>query len=87
MTEGLFLTKLILKKHGTAQLEGMGECISLVCKLAQIMSKDNLAVMASIREEHVEHEGRRDINPKITVLLKKSEQFDKLTQSLTLKDS
>ena len=87
LTEGLFLTKLILKKHGDAQLEGMGECISLVCKLTQILNKDNLAVTSSIREENVEHEGRREINPKITVVLKKSAAFDKLTEGLTLKDS
>jgi len=87
LTEGLFLTKLILKKHGTAQIEGMGECISLVAKLSQILSKDNLAVITKIREENIEREGRREINPKITVSLKKSADFDKLTDGLTLREN
>ena len=69
LNEGLFLSKLVLKKHGSVQIEGMGECISLVFKFGQILSKNGLASIKSIREENVEREGRREINPKITILL------------------
>ena len=43
LNQGLFLCKIILKKHGSVQIEGMGECISLVAKLAQILTKNDLA--------------------------------------------
>lgn len=69
LNEGLFLSKLVLKKHGSVQIEGMGECISLVFKFGQILSKNGLANIKTIREENVEREGRREINPKITILL------------------
>lgn len=76
---------MVLKKHATVQIEGMGECISLAFKFAQILSKNGLANIQAIREENVEREGRREINPKITIVLKKSADFDKLTEGLVLK--
>ena len=86
LNQGIFLSKLILKKHGDLQLEGMGECISLVFKLSQILSKNGYASLVTIAEENIEREGRREINPKITIKLKKSAQFDKLTEGLTLRE-
>lgn len=85
LNEGIFLSKLILKKHRDVQIEGMGECISLVCKLGQILSKNGLATLTNIREENIDREGRREINPKITLCLKASNNFDKLTEGLVLK--
>lgn len=87
LNQGLFLSKLVLKKHGSVQIEGMGECISLAFKFAQILSKNGYAAIQTIREENVEREGRKEINPKITILLKKSAEFDKLTEGLTLRDN
>jgi hypothetical protein len=87
LNEGLFLSKLVLKKHGDIQIEGMGECISLVFKFAQILSKNGLANIKTIREENVEREGKREINPKITIILTKSAGFDKLTEGLTLREN
>lgn len=87
LNEGIFLSKLILLKHGKVQIEGMGECISLVCKLGQILSKNGLANIQSIREENIEREGRKEINPKITITLNKSANFEKLTEGLTLKQN
>lgn len=85
LNQGLFLTKLVLKKHGSAQIEGMGETISLVSKFAQILVKDNLASITNIRSENVERGDRKAINPKLVVTLKKSADFDKLTEGLVLK--
>lgn len=85
LNQGLFLTKLVLKKHGSAQIEGMGETISLVSKFAQILVKDNLASISNIRSENVERGDRKAINPKLVVTLKKSADFDKLTEGLVLK--
>jgi hypothetical protein len=45
-----------MKKHGTVQIEGMGECISLVAKLSQILSKNGLASTQKITSENVERE-------------------------------
>ena len=86
LNQGLFLAKLILKKHGNIQIEGMGECISLVFKTAQILSKNGLANITQIKEENIEREGRKEINPKINVILTKSAEFDKMTEGLTLKE-
>lgn len=49
----MFLSKLVLKKHGTVQLEAMGECISLAFKFAQILAKNNYATIQTIREENI----------------------------------
>ena len=87
LNQGLFLSKLILKKHGDLQVEGMGECISLVFKTAQILSKNGLASISAIKEENIEREGRKGINPKVSVVLKKSADFDKLTEGLTLREN
>jgi hypothetical protein len=87
LNEGLFLSKLVLKKHGNVQLEGMGECISLAFKFAQVLSKNGYATIQSIKEENVEREGRREINPKITLLLSKSANFEKLTEGIVLRDN
>ena len=64
----------------------MGECISLVFKTAQILSKKGLANITRIQEENVERESRKEINPKITVKLTKGKDFDRLTEGLTLKE-
>ena len=87
LNEGIFLSKLILKKHGSVQIEGMGESISFAFKFGQILSKNGLANIKSIREENVEREGRKGINPKITLLLEKSANFDNLTKDLILRSN
>jgi len=87
LNQGLFLSKLVLKKHGDIHIEAMGECISLAFKMAQILSKNGYATIQSIREENVEREERASINPKINLLLKKSANFDKLTEGLTLREN
>lgn len=87
LNQGLFLSKLVLKKHGDIHIEAMGECISLAFKMSQILSKNGYATIQSIREENVEREERSSINPKITVVLKKSPAFDKLTEGLTLREN
>ena len=59
LNQGIFLSKLILKKHEKVQIEGMGECISLVFKTSQILSKNGLANISQIKEENIEREGRK----------------------------
>jgi DNA-binding XRE family transcriptional regulator len=86
LNQGIFLCKLILKKHGSLQLEGMGECISLAFKIAQVLSKNDYAAIQAIQEENIERESRKEINPKITVKLNKSAQFDKLTEDIKLRE-
>jgi hypothetical protein len=77
LAQGLFICKIIMKKHGTVQVEGMGESISLVAKLSQILAKDGLAVVQSVQSLNVGEE--RSINPKLAIKLGKSAKFDELT--------
>lgn len=53
LNQGLFLCKLIMKKHGSVQIEGMGETISLVAKYGQLLAKNGLAVVKSLSTENV----------------------------------
>lgn len=85
LNQGLFLSKIILKKHGTIQIEGMGECISLVAKLSQILTKNGLATTTKVSSDNVQREGSRAINPKLTIKMIKSANFDKLTEDIVLK--
>eukprot|EP00178_Gracilaria_changii_P012911 TRINITY_DN3635_c0_g1_i1.p1 TRINITY_DN3635_c0_g1~~TRINITY_DN3635_c0_g1_i1.p1 ORF type:complete len:107 (-),score=24.48 TRINITY_DN3635_c0_g1_i1:32-352(-) len=86
LNQGLFLSKLIIKKHGKVQIEGMGECISLAFKFAQILSKNGYATIEKIHEECVEEKERRGLNPKIAITLKKSAKFDEMTKDIVLKE-
>lgn len=56
LNQAIFLSKVILKKHGTIQIEGMGESISLVAKLGQILQKNGLANTTSISSGSVSRE-------------------------------
>lgn len=85
LNNALFLCKLILKKHDTVQIEGMGECISLVTKISQLLSKDKLATITKITSEDVHRENSRGINPKLSIKLTKTAQFDDLTKNIVLK--
>lgn len=75
-----------MKKHGSVQIEGMGETISLVAKYGQILSKNGVAIIETITSENVSHEGRKEINPKMIITLKKSADFDKLTEDIEVRD-
>lgn len=86
LNQGLFLCKLIMKKHGSVQIEGMGETISLVAKYGQLLAKNGFAVVQSISSDNVDLEGRKQINPKLIITLKKSADFDKLTEDIQLKN-
>jgi len=80
LAQGLFLCKIIMKKHGSVQIEGMGESISLVAKLSQILSKDGFAVVQKLESLDI-GEGK-SINPKMVINLTKSAQFDDLTKDI-----
>jgi hypothetical protein len=63
-----------MKKHGSVQIEGMGESISLVAKFSQILSKDGYAIVENIVGSNA-GEGR-SLNPKLAIKLNKSSKFD-----------
>ena len=87
LSEGIFLSKLILKKHGNLQIEGMGQCISLVFKTSQILTKNGLATIQAIKEENIDQNNRNEIRPKVTVVMVKSANFDKLAEGLVLREN
>ena len=86
LNQGLFLAKLIIKKHSNIQIEGMGECISLAFKFTQILSKNGYATIEKIKEENFEDKNSKSLNPKISITLKKTAQFDKMTEGITLRN-
>ena len=85
LNEALFLSKIILKKHGSVQIQGMGQCISLVTKLSQILSKNGFALIKNLQSQNVERDGNRSINPKLSVKMEKSAEFDNLTKDIVVK--
>jgi len=80
LAQGLFLCKIIIKKHGSVQIEGMGESISLVAKLSQILAKDGFTITKNLEALNI-GEGKT-INPKLVINLTKSAQFDELTKDI-----
>lgn len=81
LTEALFLTKIIMKKHGRCQLEGMGESISLVAKIAQILTKDQVAVLEKTSALNVSES--KSVSPKLVISLGKGKLFEQLTENIT----
>lgn len=63
----------------------MGETVSLVAKYGQLLAKNGFATVESISSESVSFEGKRQVNPKLIMNLKKSADFDKLTEDIQLK--
>ena len=63
----------------------MGECISLVAKISQILNKNGFANTTKLISENVQREGSRGINPKLSIKMTKSANFDKLTEDIVLK--
>lgn len=83
LPQALFLSKIIIKKHGSVQIEGVGESISLVAKLSQILSKDGFVTVEGLATENI-GEGK-SINPKLVARLSKTNRFDELTKSIVLR--
>lgn len=85
LNQGVFLCKVIMKKHGSVQVEGMGECISLVTKISQILTKNGFANLKNLKSENVEREDSKSINPKLSIKLERTEKFEELTSNITVK--
>lgn len=85
LNEASFLCKIIMKKHGNVQIEGMGECMSLVTKISQILTKNGYANIKFIRSERVDGTNSRSISPKLIIRLEKSAGFDKMTEQIVLR--
>lgn len=86
LNQGLFLCKLIMKKHGSVQIEGMGETISLVAKYGQLLAKNGLGIVKALSTENVELNNKKQVNPKLIITVNKSADFDKLTEDIQIKN-
>lgn len=75
-----------MKKHGSVQIEGMGETISLVAKYGQLLAKNGFGVVQSLSTENVELDNKKQVNPKLIITVNKSADFDKLTEDIQLKN-
>lgn len=84
--KSIFLSKIIIKKHGSVQLESVGAATSDATKVAQVLVKQGLATVKSIRTEqfHRDNSGERErrFQIKLIILLEKTANFDKLTENL-----
>lgn len=83
VAQGIFLCKIIMKKHGSVQIEGVGESISIVAKLAQILSKDGLAQVELLTADNIGE--NQTIKPKLIAKLKTGARFEELTQNIVPK--
>lgn len=85
----LFLSKIIMKKHGSIELDAVGATSAEATKVAQILVKQGYAKIRSIKTEQFNggREERRDqrFQVKLVIVLDKSADFDKLTEDLNIK--
>jgi hypothetical protein len=82
----MFLSKIILKKHGSIQIESVGIATAEASKLAQMLTKHGYVNLKSIRTEQFNPDanGHR-FQVKLYIVLEKSSQFDKLTEDIELR--
>jgi hypothetical protein len=87
LRKAMFLSKIILKKHGSLQLESVGIATSEASKLAQMLTKHGYAKLKSIRTEqfHSESGRERGFQVKLFIVLEKGADFDKLTEDIELR--
>ena len=87
--KSVFISKVIIKKFGSIQIESVGAATSEATKVAQILVKQGYATSKSIRTEqfHPDEIERREakFQIKLIVVLEKTAQFDKLTEDLSEK--
>lgn len=84
--KAMFLAKIILKKHGSIQIESVGVATSEASKIAQMLLKHGYANLKSIRTEQFNPESDpRRFQVKLFIVLEKSTQFDKLTEDIELR--
>jgi len=82
----MFLAKIIMKKHGSIQIESVGVATSEASKIAQMLTKHGYATLKSIRTEQFNPESdERRFQVKMYIVLEKSEAFDKLTEDIELR--
>ena len=77
-----------MKKHGSLQLESVGAATSEASRIAQTLVKHGYAKIKSINTSQFvfnnEEKGRFQI--KLTIVLEKGADFDKLTDTLVIKE-
>ena len=85
--QSIFISKIIMKKHGSVQLESVGAATSEASRVAQTLVKHGYAKIKSINTEQFvpgrEERGRFQI--KLIIVLEKAADFDKLTETLVIK--
>lgn len=89
LRKAMFLSKIILKKHGSLQLESVGIATSEATKLAQMLTKHGYTKLKSIRTEQFQSDSGRErgFQVKLFVILEKGADFDKLTEDIELRKS
>lgn len=87
LKQAIFFSKIIMKKHGSVRLEAIGTVSSEASKIAQTLVKHGYAVVKSIQtEQFASTREHSRFTIKISILLEKSAQFDKMTETLVIKE-
>lgn len=85
--QAVFISKIIMKKQGSLQLESVGAATSEASRIAQTLVKHGYAKIKSINTTQFvptnEEKGRFQI--KLTIVLEKAADFDKLTETLVIR--
>merc|ERR1712146_141352 len=79
----IFLSKIILKKFGNIELKALGQAADICVRVAENLERYNYAKIVSIYSETIDLEDtdRKRKGARFVVKLKKSEEFDKLTEN------
>ena len=82
----IFLSKIILKKFGTVELRSLGLAADSCVRVAENLQRNNYAIIEKIYSETVELQSTRDSKrtskgARFVICLKKSDQFDQLTET------
>ena len=78
--QSVFISKIIMKKHGSVQLESVGAATSEASRIAQTLVKHGYAKIKSINTEQFNtNNDKARFQIKLTIVLEKGADFDKLT--------
>merc|ERR1712080_429773 len=78
----IFLSKIILKKFGNIELKALGQAADICVRVAENLERYTYAKITQIYSETIDLEDTdRRKGARFVVKLKKSDEFDKLTEN------
>ena len=85
--QAIFYSKIVIKKQGSVKIEAIGAVTSEAAKIAHTLVKHGYATIKNIHTEQFVGTREHDrFQIKISILLEKSADFDKMTETIVLKE-